>query len=240
MVKNRKLFVVGIVLLLSVELSACIPLRSDKGDILVTKLRIGMSPEEVQEILGDPKTVLYLDKFRYLFYLQDRYPYDLFTKVPEKASCWAYVYPAGSMNNGTLCIFPDSDGRVAGWFKDHSELSRDKFMHEKLTSQLKADILGRGMTHAEVYARIGRPEAVVNLPRHRTPEFYEDRYWTRDALNGIYKNMEVYSYLLVEGQKRHVFLIYATQADKLHVWGYDHAWEEAERYLAEQAAKKKQ
>lgn len=230
----------GLLSILGFGSSGCLELRADKGDAWAQKLRIGMPLSEVHQIMGAPKSKLDVSRFRYLFYLRDRTPYDLLRNLEKDASCWSYPYPVSSMTDHAICIFSDEQDRVIGWVKHHSELSRDKFMHEKLTAQLRADTLGRGMTRAEVYSQIGKPEVISSLPREQTEEFYEDRYWTEEPLSGIYKDMEVYSYRLANGQTRNVFLIYATQADKLHLWGYDHAWEEAERYLAEQAAKKKQ
>jgi hypothetical protein len=219
--------------------SGCLALRADKGDAWVQKLRIGMPMAEVRETLGTPKWSLELSKHLYSFYLTDRAPYDLLTHVKADSACWLYSYPVSSNVDHDLCVFHDEKDRVLGWVKDHSELSRDKFMHEKLTSRLKADTLGAGMSHAEVYALIGKPDAVMPMPHQRTPDFYEDRYWLEQPIT-VYDNMELYSYVLPTGQKRRVFLVYTNGGDELHFWGYDHAWEEAERYLAEQAARNKQ
>lgn len=204
----------------------------DEGDRLAGKLLIGMSSSEVETTIGAPSNVFRYGDVSYLTYTLDRTPYDVLREVADDTLLATYPYWFGSSQH-SLFLFFDDKKRLRGWFKNHSEWSRDKFNHERLTS--KIDV---GMNRAKVHDRIGKPESVVPLPVTKSPAFYDDRYWTEEPLDGFNKEMEVYSYDLPGGQRRHVYLMYLNN-DKLKLWGYDHAWQEAERYLAEQAAKKK-
>lgn len=227
-----RLPIMGLLAFLAVGLAGCLAPRPDKGDLWAEKLHIGMSSADVQAVIGEPKVVLPLGGFRYLLYLGERVPYDLLHGMPDDTNYLVYPYPVSSMTDHALCLFFDDNDRLRGWVKDHSDLTREKFLHEKLTSQVAV-----GMSRAKIHAIIGKPDAVVPLPRERSPEYYEDRYWTKPPLDGFNKQMDVHAYELESGKRRHVFLIYNNKS-QLYMWGYDHAHEEAERYLAEQAARK--
>ena len=50
--------------------------------------------------------------------------------------------------------------------------------------------------------------------------------------------MDVYTYRLESGAERKVYLMYYYGDGTVQNWGYDHAWEEQERYLRERALQK--
>jgi hypothetical protein len=127
------------------------------------------------------------------------------------------------------------------------------------------------MTRAEVYSLLGAPLEIVDLPVERSRSQYLDHVWLsyRNFLDppvrDIVKRLEVYSYPLVGGGERRVYLGYTEfprfkyrfvskenpraqvpnpdyvgpQQDELTVWGYDHAWEEGERYIRDETRQKK-
>jgi len=216
------------------SLAGCLNPRPDKGDLWTAKLHIGMTSQEVVAAIGEPRTALSFSQERYLLYTLDRVPYDILKDVTDDTSYWLYNYPVNSITDNSLRLFFDNKDRLKGWVKEHSEFTLEKFRHEKLTSQIKLR-----MSRGEVYARIGKPEAILPLPSSKSPDFYEDRFWTKNPLGRSYKTMEVYLYSLASGSQRKVFLIYEPYADRLGIWGYDHAAEEVERFLHEQALKKK-
>jgi hypothetical protein len=220
-----------------------------------------MSASDVQKLLGEPKLVssvvdnqslLYRGhkgELRSSLYTYERVPYDLLKDMPAFTPYWLYPYAVNSLTSHNLRLFFDSSEKLKGWIKEHSELTRDKFMHERLTSQLRI-----GMSRADVRRRIGMPDEVRKVPKPTTTqnsesqlrEFHDDTYWSSNPVYVFGNEIEVYSYTLPNGQRRHVFLSYNKyvmgKPDYPNVgldqYGYDHAWEEVERYLAEKASRK--
>ncbi|MES2364652.1 MAG: hypothetical protein V4563_02030 [Pseudomonadota bacterium] len=221
------------------------------GDMIVARLHVGMTHNEVDAAIGDLKKYLFEDGNKtvkseqdlYSLYGDNYYPKDML-KVVEVGTPYrllAYWTNYAGRDAGTLLLFFDKDTqRLRGWVNTPSEWSRDKFMHERITSQLKWSEGGvvKGMTHAQVHALIGEPVEIIAPPQD-SRALYENHFWVSGANFFRNQKIEVYSYALDSGEKRRVYLLYYPAADELNGWGYDHAWEEAERYQREQDGQKK-
>ena len=245
----------GLVAMIAGLLSSCaasgdLRPRQNLGDMIAARLHVGMTHNEVDAAISDLKKYLFEDgnktvkseQYLYSLYGDNYYPKDVL-KVVEVGTPYrllAYWTNYAGRDAGTLLLFFDKDTqRLRGWVNTPSEWSLDKFMHERLTSQLRWSDFGlnRGMTHAQVRALIGDPVEIISLSESRA--VYENHFWVTVPLFSSKPTFEVYSYTLDSGEKRHVYLAYYDGADQLNYWGYDHAWEEAERYQREQDGQKK-
>ncbi len=218
------------------------------GDQIAARLRIGMTNGEVDAAIGDTKkylwedTIKFVESDRHIFrlYKDNYYPKDVLdvVEVGTPFRLLAYWTNYAGRNAGTLRLFFDNDSqRLRGWVNTASLFAREKFMHERITSQLKWSEGGavKGMTHLQVRALVGEPTEII-LPPKITRSLYEDHFWVSGTAFFAKQKIEVYSYLLDSGERRRVYLLYYPAADELNGWGYDHAWEEAERYQRAQGA----
>ena len=230
-------------------LSSCVTggevrLRQNLGDMIIPRLQIGMTHSEVDAaivdlrkyVISDDRMTIQSESLLFGFFSDDYYPKDVLKTVEVGTAYRVLGYRTSGSGAGSICLFfDDRTQRLRGWANTPSSLSRDKFMHEWLTSQLIWSDSGarKGMSRAQVYALIGRPVEIVDLLQ-KSRNLYEDHFWVQSPWKGV----EVYGYRLSNETTRRVYLIYYPKADELLGWGYDHAWEEAERYLREKAQKK--
>ncbi|MES2406219.1 MAG: hypothetical protein V4528_02710 [Pseudomonadota bacterium] len=249
----------GLVAMIAGLLSSCAAsgdLRPSQnlGDMIVARLHVGMKRNEIEAAIGDLRKYVMEDdfmavdsikseQFLYMLYGFDYFPRDILRtfEVGTPYRILSYWTNYAGRDAGTLLLFFDKDTqRLRGWVNTPSEWSRDKFMHERITSQLKWSEGGavKGMTHAQVHALIGEPVEIIAPPQD-SRALYENHFWVSGANFFRNQKIEVYSYALDSGEKRHVYLLYYPAADELNGWGYDHAWEEAERYQREQGGQKK-
>ena len=238
-----RMLVIGLIGTLGACAGTTASSRTDKGDEMVAKLRVGMDRKEVLAAIGPPELVAVRGQEKTSIgyeYQTDRYPYDILSRVPLDAPYWVYPYWASSNNKQFLHLYFDAgEKQLLGWTKQFSQYARRKFRSERLTGRLEVSSPPyRGMSRAEVYAMIGAPQEKLQLPP-RSREIYEDHYWSQDPHLTLVKEIEKYQYEYKSGQTRTVYLGYYRGADELRFFGFNHAWEEAERYLAEQAAKQK-
>jgi hypothetical protein len=235
-------------------LSACATggeerLRQNLGDPIVSRLQIGMTSGEVDAAIGDLRKYVTSDDLMkidsedqiFSLYRKDYYPKGLLSSVTAGTPYRVLGYRTSGVAGGSLLLFFDDGAkRLRGWANAHSQQSIDKFMHEQVTSLLKVnDGYNKGMTHAQVHALIGPPAEIILPPRTSSRAQYEDHFWTKTPpLLDVIKQLEVYTYPLSNGEKRRVYLGYYRNPDQLVLWGYDHAWNEAERYLREKVQQK--
>jgi len=137
-------------------------------------------------------------------------------------------------------FFYDSTQKLGGWINSESAYSRDRFLHERLTSKHKLSLNSHSrLPETQVHALIGLPTRVIAPAQRENTSLYYDHFWqTESALTPTVANtaeLEVYEYTLATGATRHVYVGYTRANDKLIIYGYDHAWEEAERYARERA-----
>jgi hypothetical protein len=222
-------------------------LRGNTGDMIVERLKVGMSNAEIDAAIADLRKWISSDgsgtiRSEFLLhslYQQSYFPKDVLSSIEVGERCRALGYwtnPAGGQV-AELKLFYDADQRLRGWVNYPSAYSQDKFMHEALTSRLTSAENGvrRGMSRSQVRALIGPPVEVVPVPAE-SRAVYDDHFWNiLPNLDPPKQRMEVYKYSLSDGSARRVFLLYYPAADELNSWGYDHAWEEAERYEREKA-----
>jgi len=227
-------------------------LRRNTGDNLTARLKLGMTNSDVDLAIADLRKWIESDgagsvtseKQLYFLYEQDYYPKDVLKTVDVGTPCRVFTYwtnPAGGKTGALKLFFDENTQRLRGWVNYPSAYSINKFMHEKITSQLKWSEGGlyKGMSHDQVHALIGKPEEIIAAPKE-SREIHEDHFWViKPNLDPIKQKIEVYSYSISNGERRRVYLLYYPAADRLNSWGYDHAWEEAARYLREQGAKQK-
>lgn len=224
-------------------------LRLNLGDLVIERLHIGMTSAEVDVAIGDLKQYVREDLEQHVrselylfnFYSDNYFPKDVLKTVQIGSTYRVLTYYTNrsKRNAGTLAMFFDDETkRLRGWANSSSEQSRDKFMHERLTSQLKTSEGGseKGMSHAQVHALIGEPDEIISPPSE-SRAIYENHFWLYGASFAKNDKIEVYTYSLGYGTKRRVYLLYYSAADRLRGWGYDHSWEEAERYLLEKTSK---
>jgi hypothetical protein len=212
--------------------SGCLTARPNQGDERVAKLRLGMTKEEVQAELGPSPLMGAFDLPRdYQLFLGDVAPYDLLRFVPEGAETWTYAHWASSNTRQGITLFFSPENRLIGWTKDHSDFSRNKYEHEKLTSQLRYE-----MSERQVLERLGPPSYMTKKPEQRSRELYADHYWFNNpGRSGFRSEMWTYVYPVPNGGERKVYLLWGRT--QLLGWGYDRAHEEAERYVREQGRK---
>jgi hypothetical protein len=243
-------------LLSSCATSGEVGLSANVGDRIIQRLQVGMTSSEVDIAIGDLRKDLLTDgmmtisseSYLYDMYLDNYYPKDFLKTIEVGQTYRALSYwtnYAGS-NQGALQLFFDkSTDRLLGWVNSSSAHSLDKFMYERLTSKLKiADSFGDLMTPEQVHALIGLPNRVIEAPKQLSRTLFEDHFWQSKfylpPTSKDTKQFEVYEYDLKDDEKRRVYVAYTRADPGLIAFGYDHAWEEAERYLHEQEAQRKQ
>lgn len=225
-------------------------LSSNLGDYIIPKLRVGMSDKEVDSALTEFKKyfiaeyVMHIRSENDVFYRyrEDYFPKDLLKKMaigtPFK-SLQYWTHYTGK-NIGILELYFDKETKqLRGWV-NKTDYSRDKFLHERLTSKLKITHESRGrMTRMQVLELLGQPTRTALPAKQESRELYEDHFWESHSFGSptveSTNQMDVYEYDLDNGKKRHVYVAYTRVNDKLVFFGYDHAWEEAERYARERA-----
>lgn len=228
---KRLVVIIGISSMLGFS-HGCASAKPGRGDTMVAQLRLGMTKEDVTRVLGTDRAISKFSVPNDLYtFLGDVVPYDLPRHIPEGAETWTYGYWVNSNTQNTIDVFFSKENRVIGWTKQHSKFSREKYQHERLTSQLS-----HGMSQEKVRKLLGSPNRIIAMPSQESREIYSDHYWHGNpVLKGIDNwPMWVYSYSLSEGRIRNVYLAFNNR-NKLDLWGYDHAREEAERYLRERA-----
>jgi hypothetical protein len=209
-------------------LIGCAEPKPTGSDLWPARLRIGMSKDEVVAALGLPsdRNKLFFSDDYYYFRRGEVVPYDLLRTISDGTEKWLYPYWINSNTQNFLSVFFSGESKVIGWVKDHSGFTREKYKHEKLTSQLKRDL-----TETEIRRLLGPPEGFAKRPdklQEEARELYADHYWSTPLSQGR-GDMWVYSYELPSGNRRKVHLLW--WPNKLRGWGYDRAHEEAERYL---------
>lgn len=221
--------------------------RQNVGDQITTRLRVGMSPDETNMaiagfeklIMKDAQRVIDNELYLYFLYTDDYSPRDVLetVQVGSRYRILEYWTNFAGGQTGAVKLFLDEDtGRVRGWANSASEYSKRKFMHERLTSHLRGsyDGLHRGMSHEQVYALIGFPGETIEPPKKWSRALFTDHFWVSlPPTRSTAKKLEVYAYTTESGATRRVYLEYYAGADRLISWGYDHAWEEADRYIRE-------
>jgi hypothetical protein len=226
-------------------------LDANTGDRIASELKIGMTPEEIQNVVSSSSSKRYVvagrprsissDAELYNLYGYERYPTNVLKDVVVGTEYTPYGYWITPNSYVALNLFFDSLGRLRGWANYPSKLSLEKYWHESLTSKLRVKTEVRGMTHAQVHTAIGEPTEIISLPTARSRTWAEDHFWQSQSIelppiNDIVKRLEVYTYPLDNGTQRRVYLGYYEKSDELVLWGYDHAHEEGERYRLNHAA----
>lgn len=228
-----------------------IKLSRNLGDYIIPKLQVGMSEKEVESALTELKKYIVAENVMHIRsendvfyrYRQDYFPKGLLKNIAigtyfKSLQYWTHY---SGRNMGTLELyFDDETKQLRGWINTPSTYSQDLFLHERLTSKLKIAIDSRTrMTRTQVLELIGPPTRIALPVEKESRELYEDHFWqshsflppTAESTN----QMDVYEYELGNGKKRHVYVAYTRVNEKLVFFGYDHAWEEAERYALERA-----
>lgn len=243
----------------SVTLSGCAVNKPAKpaqnlGDQIASRLHLGMNQKEIDDAIGDLKKYVISEHKMTIKTENDilrRYHANYFPRTFVKTLEVGTTYKMlmywthyAGRNVGTLELYFDANTQqLRGWVNTVSDRYRDKFLHEQLTSRLGLSLSYRvRLTKKQVYALIGLPTRVIEAPQKETRELYDDHFWQLDSASApILENtprLEVYEYDLGNGVKRKVFVGYTRVNDRLIFFGYDHAWEEAERYTREAAAQK--
>ena len=257
MVKPSKVFqmmVIGIVVSLCYGCAQTKPgTPQNLGDLITSRLHPGMKQKEIDDAIGELKKYVISEHTMEIKTEQDifyRYGQNYFPRtlvntldVGQPYKLLEYWTHYSGRNVGTLGLYFDANTQqLRGWINSPSYHYREKFLHEKLTSKLSLSYDFRSrLTKREVYALIGMPTRIIAAPREETRALYDDHYWQRDsAMSPTFENtpqLEVYEYDLGNGDKRKVFIGYTRANDKLIFFGYDHAWQEAERFTQEQENK---
>lgn len=225
------------------------------GDQIALRLQLGMTKAEVDRVIGELKKYVISenamtikteqDIFR--SYRKNYFPKNFVNTLEIGTSYQSLMYwiNYSGRSVGTLELYFDANTqRLRGWINTAlSHQYREKFLHERLTSKLSLSLSIRNrLTKNQVIALIGLPTRIIAAPAKETRQLYDDHFWQLDsAMAPILENtprLEVYEYELDNGSKRKVFVGYTRANDKLIFFGYDHAWEEAERYTQETASKK--
>ena len=218
------------------------------GDYMISKLQIGMSDKEVDSALTDMKQFIigeYVMQIRsekdvFYRYREDYFPKNLLKNMaigtPFK-SLQYWTHYTGK-NIGILELyFDDKTKQLRGWV-NKTDYSRDKFLHERLTSKLKIRHESRDrMTRTQVLELLGQPTRTALPAKQESRELYEDHFWESHSFGSptaeSTNQMDVYEYDMGNGKKRHVYVAYTRANEKLIFFGYDQAWEESERYSRE-------
>nr|WP_314857740.1 hypothetical protein [uncultured Undibacterium sp.] len=253
----------------------------NSGDRIASSLKLGMTIDEIRKSVSDSELKQYVkegslssvrsEKEILEFYNYAIYPKNVLDDMKVGTLYRSYSYWITAQTNVTLYLFFDESERLHGWANYPSRFNYERYWHERLTSKLRVRTEKKGMTRAEVYALLGSPLEIVDLPTERSRSQYMDHVWLSynnfldPPVRDIVKKLEVYSYPLVGGGERRVYLGYTEfprfkyqfvskknprtqvpnpdylgpQQDELTVWGYDHAWEEGERYMRYEAQQKK-
>ena len=156
-------------------------------------------------------------------------PSNLFSTLVLGTETWRYTFWVTSNDRRKVQIFFSKDGHVIGWVKDRSAAAIEKYMHERLTMQLKDD-----MRQLQVRALFGAPQEILHrqISSDDLVEIYADHFWTKDrSYWDAAWEIWIYRYPLGNNIERKVYIAW----NKVGVdgWGYDHAHLEAERYLRE-------
>jgi hypothetical protein len=245
---------VGLLAMFTAMLASCatggdVWVRNNLGEYIMARLQVGMSSSDVDLAIANVKKYVWEDSVKavesdtdvYALYKDNYYPKDFLESVDvgTQFRVLAYWTNYAGRDAGTLRLFFDERShRLRGWVNTATLYSRDKFMHERLTSQLRTSEGGskKGMSHAQVHALIGEPVEIISSWK-RSRALYADRFWAFGGPPFQDQKIEVYRYP-IDGGERRVFLVYYRNADRLYDWGYDHAWDEAARYGREHAALK--
>jgi hypothetical protein len=228
-----------------------IKLSRNLGDYIIPKLQVGMSEKEVESALTELKKYIVAENVMHIRsendvfyrYRQDYFPKGLLKNIAigthfKSLQYWTHY---SGRNMGTLELyFDDETKQLRGWINTPSAYSQDLFLHERLTSKLKIAIDSRTrMTRTQVLELIGPPTRIALPVEQESRELYEDHFWQSHSFlppnAESTKQVEVYEYELDNGKKRHVYVAYTRVNEKLVFFGYDHSWEEAERYARERA-----
>ena len=204
--------------------------QSDASDKIVQQLAIGMTREAVLVKLGAPigksesKSL-----FDFRLFGTESYPPDLLFNFSQGEEIWVYAFWITVNHQRAVHVFFSKEGRVIGWLKAHSELSREKYRHEKITARLKS-----GLGQQAVRTMFGDPQEIVyrKLTKDDVVTTYADHFWTDDPWrwNADWE-IWIYRYPLGDNVERKVYI--AWNRVGVDGWGYDHAHIEAERYLRE-------
>ncbi len=218
------------------------------GDYLISRLKIGMTDKEVDKLLTELQPLIiseYVMHIRsendvFYRYRHDYFPRDLLKNIAigkhfKSLQYWTHYT---GKNIGILELyFDDETKQLRGWVNS-TDYSRNKFLHERLTSKLKITHESRDrMSRAQVLELLGQPTRTALPAERESRELYEDHFWeshsfvspTAESTN----QLDVYEYDMDNGKKRHVYVAYTRANEKLIFFGYDQAWEEAERYSRE-------
>jgi hypothetical protein len=233
-----------------------LPNRSQNlGDQIALRLQLGMTKAEVDSVIGELKKYVISentmtikteqDIFR--SYRKNYFPRNFVNTLEIGTSFQSLMYwiNYSGRSVGNLQLYFDADTqRLRGWINTAlSHQYHEKFLHERLTSKLSLSLDYRDrLNRKQVIALIGLPTRIIAAPAKETRQLYDDHFWQLDsAMAPILENtprLEVYEYDLGNGSQRKVFVGYTRAQDTLIFIGYDHAWEEAERYTKETAIKK--
>lgn len=229
----------------SATVQSAMKLHRHLGDYIISRLHIGMSEKEVDSVLTELKPLIISEFARHIRsendvfyrYRHDYFPRDLLRNIAigkhfKSLQYWTHYT---GKNIGILELyFDDETKQLRGWVNTN-DYARDKFLHERLTSKLKITHESRGqMTRAQVLELLGQPIRTVLPAKRESRELYEDHFWESHSFGSptaeSTNQMDVYEYDMGNGKKRHVYVAYTRANDKLIFFGYDQAWEEAERY----------
>ncbi|MEI7432111.1 MAG: hypothetical protein WCL27_16820, partial [Betaproteobacteria bacterium] len=247
----------GVWAMLAGMLSACATggegrLHQNLGDLIIPRLQLGMTHSEVDVAIGDlrkyvisdDRMIINSERMLFGFYSADYYPKDVLKTVEVGTAYRVLGYRTSGSGAGSICLFfDDRTKRLRGWANTPSSQSKDKFMHERLTSRLTlSDEYRKRMNRDQVRALIGMPNSVIVAPKRLSKIWLEDHFWISDRSvppsEEDTNQIDVYEYELNGGLKRHVYVAYTRAGGTLKAFGYDHAWEEAERYLREKKSPK--
>lgn len=224
------------------------PLQRNYGDLILDRVKLGMSYQAADTALADVKQYFIEDRLMDIsqdnvtlgVFVNEHYPKDIAGLMQSGPQARRIVYWINGYRDAkgyAYLLFDKKTSLLTGWQNSASEYSRDKYMHEKLTLRLHIPEAYYGynessyMHHDEVYAAIGRPADIIPLSVKLDPRLYDDHFWFRGEIpvRSASVEMEVYRYAVADGSNRNVYLVY--QHGLLMHWGYDHAWEEGARYL---------
>jgi hypothetical protein len=222
------------------------------GDRIATSLRLGMSMEDIRSIVSKsdyrdyakegPLDSVLSEKELNGFYWYPHYPKDILKDLKVGTEYKWFSYWITANTNVAIYLFFDESGRLKGWANYPSKLTLEKYLHERVTSQIRCSKFGlqKGMTRAQIHALIGNPsEMFPTLPEGRS--ILEDHFWFSIGEPELHNRIiELYTYGLSNGTQRRVYVIYYPGSDQpCSDWGYDQAWEEGERYIRDTGEKQK-
>lgn len=252
------------------------------GDRIASSLKLGMTMDEIRAIVSASEYKDYvkegpledsiLDEDEILsFYTYAHYPKDILESLKIGTQYKSYSYWETAHSQVAIFLFFDASSKLRGWINHPSVFNYERYWHEGITSKLRMRTEKKGMTREEVYALLGPPSEIVDLPLKNSRSQYVDHVWlshdhfARAPIRDMVKKLEVYLSPLEGGGARRVYLGYiefprfdyrfiskqnpraqvpnpkyvGPQQDELTVWGYDHAWEEGERYMRDEQVPKK-